>query len=154
MNKVTEITEKLATAEADEAKKKGIRVYTVAIGSGLKLEARMADRSSECPVRNLEWDSQMVAYDEDPVTCSNIPQYAYSGTDVENMYQAIIDSIINLNVSVGPKISTITPGTGKTIALPDDFTCQAGSQDFPLVITTGSSGEVRMSNVEFDICQP
>ena len=133
-------------------------------GTGSLLTPGNLDVSTEAPyswsgTRGIRWYGR---YD----ACTETPAFSYTGDDVgafEDMFEAIIDNIINARIYVGNNEGDISStllnqGPSIQVSLPTDFVCPLNGGD-PLADSSvdiklqfAGDGTVTLSNFKFQYC--
>jgi cysteine-rich repeat protein len=152
---------KAVSAQIDDIKNDGVDVFSAVFTDNSCDIVQMERWSSmECTASGSSCSGQRV---EGNYSCE-VPDdgitYAYSATDasgIEDMYDQIVDSILNITISVtidGETASTtVSDGTSRAISLPNTFVCDALSETTAtLRATFNGSGTINLSNITMNMC--
>lgn len=168
-------------------KNRGVKVFTATFTSGLATLPVNFDGTytkNYCAVQQMAHWSSATCTPNPNAGCENIPQpnskgrysegnytcsasesgteYAFHASDangISEMYQEIVDAILNVSVSVtvgGETAVTAVPaGVNKSIKLPSTFTCNpTGETSGTLRLNFSGEGLVEISNASANMCNP
>ncbi|MBU4315146.1 IPT/TIG domain-containing protein [Patescibacteria group bacterium] len=147
--------------QLDDIKDLGVEVFSAVFTSNSCDITQMQRWSSmDCDAEALGCAGQRIEGNYICVAPSNGITYAYSATDsagIESMYDQIVNSILNITVSViidGETASTtIANGSSRAITLPDTFSCDDSAEQSATVRATfNGSGTIRLSNIVLNMC--
>lgn len=145
----------------DDVKDAGVEVFTAVLtGDSCDIVQMQRWSSMDCAETSGSCRAMSVEGNHECSIPENGITYAYSGTtseELEDMYEQIVDSILNITVSLtfgGETASTtIDAGIGRIIALPSTFTCdQYNEQNITLRTAFNGSGTIEVSDIYMDMC--
>lgn len=153
------------TDTIDELKDSGITLFSAAFAESDSCGAYQAAKWSnmDCSPAERVCEKQ---YDEGDYSCeppSNNITYAYSATDADGlveMYQSIIDAILNVTVTLtdadgNTATSTVDIGDSIDLPLPVFFACDASAEsNLNIEVTFTGSGAIEFSNIQLNMCSP
>lgn len=157
---------KAVSDEVDGATSDGMEVFTTAFTSTTCEVSQMARWSSDSCTKSGSSCSGLNAqgnYACEPAT--NGIEYAYNGTDatsLKTMFTSIIDSIIDITVTVtdpsdpsSPSHTTVAAGSDVSIPLPSVFSCNASkSQSLNVHLTFNGTGTINFGTSQVNMCAP
>lgn len=144
----------------------GYELYTATIGDIVSQVANMKNWSSN------SYDSELGSYATQlsgaprETSSFNSIDYAYDGDseeEMEEMYVAIVDSIVEIAVTIVAEnngtvvetTGTIEEGDNVTLPWPENFVCDdLYEQEVPIRISFPGIGKVQVSNVHLNYCAP
>ncbi|MBT3231116.1 hypothetical protein HN358_05075 [Candidatus Uhrbacteria bacterium] len=150
----------------DDIKDAGVEVFSAVLSSNDCQIAQMqrwssmectdisdTDGGGSCGVMTTEGNHDCVVPD-------NGTTYAYSATtanELADMYEAIVDAILNVTISLTfdgeTEASTVGAGSSRSINLPSTFACDESSeQTVTLRVSLNGEGTVELSDMYLNMC--
>ena len=146
--------------EIDDIKAQGVHVYTAVLTAtpcDITQMQRWSDMdctsvSGSCSGMQAE-GNYICVVPEDGIT------YAYDATNaagLQEMYQEIVNSILNITISTTfagqTESTTVAPGSNLSIDIPSTFACTSSEQTVTLRTSFSGSGTINLSNITLNMC--